>query len=153
MTHYLMQKTPKEFKWDLWNARIISIWFYTFVTLKWRLISTPQKSMKNVHSGMKRISSIMFAGQVSDFSISRRNSINSSVDTASDWKARHNADAGSSPWCDTAFFFQSPFLVQTLLWCPHSRSVQSHWPTSECTLKIPNTLFGHENTAHADRNG
>ena len=47
-----MQKTPKEFKWDLWNARIISVRFYTFVTLKWRLISTPQKSMKNVHSGM-----------------------------------------------------------------------------------------------------
>ena len=52
MTHHLMQKTPNEFKWDLWNARIISVGFYTFVTLKWLPHFNAMKSMKKVHTDM-----------------------------------------------------------------------------------------------------
>ena len=47
-----MQKTPNEFKWDLWNARIISVGFYTFVTLKWLPHFNAMKSMKKVHTDM-----------------------------------------------------------------------------------------------------
>ena len=42
----------------------------------------------------------------------------SAVGKASDWKAWHNTDAGSSPWCGKGFFSKSQLPVQTLLMCP-----------------------------------
>ena len=39
---------------------------------------------------------------------------------ASDWKARRNTDAGSSPRCGKRFFSQSQLSVQTLWQCPYS---------------------------------
>ena len=54
-----------------------------------------------------------------------------SVSRESDWKARYNTDAGSSPRCGKRFTSQSQFLVQTLL--------QSISSTSVRTLKISNT--------------
>ena len=44
----------------------------------------------------------------------------SSVGRASDWKARRNTDAGSSPRCGKGFFSQSQLPVKTLLRCPYS---------------------------------
>ena len=51
---------------------------------------------------------------------------NCSVDTASNWKARHNNDKGSSPQCSTGFFSQSQLSVQTLWQCPYSPQ-QKEW--------------------------
>ena len=65
-----------------------------------------------------------------------------SVGWLSDWKARHNADAGSSPQCGKGFFSLSQLSVQTLSWCPYSPPpprVQAHASSSVPTLKIPNT--------------
>ena len=77
----------------------------------------------------------------------------SSAGRPSDWKARCNTDAGSSPRCGKALFSQSQLPVQTLSWCLHSPCVQSHASTSVRTLKISNTgshtiVWTDKNTAH-----
>ena len=71
-----------------------------------------------------------------------------SVGGASDWKARHITDAGSSPRCGKGFCFQSQLSVQTLT-APVSKS---HASTSVHTLKsrtlavIP--VFEHTKILH-----
>ena len=84
---------------------------------------------------------------------------NCSVGRASNWKARHNNDAGLSPWCSDGFFSQGRPQVQTLLWCLFNPRVQLHASTSVCRVKIPNTgshtiVWTHEmwHTC-TDRNG
>ena len=47
-----------------------------------------------------------------------------SVGRASDTKARHNTDVGSSPWCSEGFPPQSQLPVQTLLRCLYRPCVQ-----------------------------
>ena len=53
-----------------------------------------------------------------------------------DWKARRNADVGSSLRSGEGFFSQSTFSADSL-YCPYSPCVQSHASTSVRTLKIP----------------
>ena len=82
----------------------------------------------------------------------------SSVDRASDRRARRNIDAGSNPRCGKRFFSQIQLPVLTLLRCPYSPREQSHASTSMRTLNIPNTgshtiVWTHKNTTHTDRNG
>ena len=51
---------------------------------------------------------------------------NSSAGGASDWKARCNADMGSSTWCVKGFFSHSQLSVTTLWQCPYSPRVHQH---------------------------
>ena len=70
----------------------------------------------------------------------------------SDWKARHNTDAGLSRQYGKGFS-PSQLPAPTLLHCPYSPCVQSHALTSVCTLTIPHTgsytlVWTEENTTH-----
>ena len=87
-------------------------------------------------------------------SVQDANSV-SSVSRASDWKARRNTDAGSSPRCGRNFS-QSQLAVHTLLRCPCSPSVQQHASTCVRTLQIAKTgsrtiAWTHGNLAHTMR--
>ena len=83
---------------------------------------------------------------------------NSSVDWASDWKARRNTDMGSSPRCGKGFLSWSQLPVWTLSQHLYSLRVQLHASTSVCSSKIPNTgghtiVWTHKNPTHTGRNG
>ena len=68
---------------------------------------------------------------------------NSSVGTASDWKAWSNTDSGSNPRCSKGFFLPNPLWRQTLLRCSYSPRVQSHASTSVCALTLSLPLWHH----------
>ena len=79
------------------------------------------------------------------------------------WKARHNTDVGSSPWCSKGFPPPPPppestSSADSLTVFLQTLCVKSDASTSVRTFKIPNshtnvTVWTHENTAHPGRNG
>ena len=68
---------------------------------------------------------------------------NSSVDRASDWKARSNTDSGSNPRCNKGFLLPSLLWRRTLLRCSNSPREQSHASTSVCALTLSLPLRHH----------
>ena len=93
----------------------------------------------------------------------------SSVGKASDWKARRNADAGSSPRCGKGFFSQGQLPVQTV-WRVRTAPSCNRMHQQLCARKNKSQVFtaiplsGHtqilytltgmgNNTTHTDSNG